>query len=200
MSIARRKCSDIEESFSEVSHRHGQLETQKRLLVLRSRPSRSFCADLARFANNSEAKVLRKLSRSVGPGEFPHKDEWAALSDQCPTYFDLMKEFSSAKMPLEQLLSILPLIKPRIYSIGSDARYCCLCCRLWYLPVPRDQWSWLDWKLVLLLSDPSCRSFCRRTSLVRFRMFEKEGVLTKLVGAFQQLRAILNIRLKSCRS
>jgi len=93
------------------------------MLDLFGRPSRSFCADLARFANNAEAKALRKLSRSVGPDEFPHQDEWVALSEQCPTYFDLMKKFSSAKMPLEQLLSVLPLIKPRIYSIASDARY-----------------------------------------------------------------------------
>ena len=54
-----------------------------------------------------------------------------ALCEECPSYFDLMKcgtergekmgkcvafhlrKFPSAKMPLEQLLSILPLIKPR---------------------------------------------------------------------------------------
>lgn len=31
--------------------------------------------------------------------------------------------FPSAKMPLDQLLSTLPLLKPRIYSVASDARY-----------------------------------------------------------------------------
>ncbi|CAJ1388754.1 unnamed protein product, partial [Effrenium voratum] len=94
------------------------------MLDLFGRPARSFCMELARFASNAEGQALRELSHAVDPDAFPaKKDEWAALTEQCPSYFDLMKKFPSAKMPLEQLLSTLPLLKPRIYSIASDARY-----------------------------------------------------------------------------
>jgi len=43
--------------------------------------------------------------------------------DSCPSFFDIMKKYSSAKPSLEQLLSFVPLMKPRIYSIASDAHY-----------------------------------------------------------------------------
>ncbi|CAJ1351344.1 unnamed protein product, partial [Effrenium voratum] len=93
------------------------------LLDLFGRPARSFCLELARFASNAEAKQLRGLAE-VDADAFPaKKDEWAALTEQCPSYFDLMLKFPSAKMPLDQLLSTLPLLKPRIYSVASDARY-----------------------------------------------------------------------------
>eukprot|EP00435_Cladocopium_sp_Y103_P058198 s487_g20.t1 len=233
------------------------------MLDLFGRPSRSFCADLARFANNAEAKALRKLSRSVGPDEFPHQDEWVALSEQCPTYFDLMKKFSSAKMPLEQLLSVLPLIKPRIfgtkecikhfkallykiieltvtylhciYSIASDARYSPKAveftivinqwkakatgelktgtCTKFIQQMPLDKQADLKWIEAIVACAVVCgtfqfpekdttpmvmvglgtgiapiRSFMQEMQFQELRfqqMFEQEGVLTKLVGAFQ---------------
>lgn len=50
-------------------------------------------------------------------------EEWTAMLEVCPSFFDIMRKFPSAKPPLEQLLSTMPLIKPRIYSIASDANY-----------------------------------------------------------------------------
>jgi sulfite reductase alpha subunit-like flavoprotein len=108
-----------------VSERHRRTFEQRvtarqivaSVLDLFGRPSKSFCSDLARFANLSDQKALRRLASPAGA------DEWTALVDGCPTFFDLMKKFSSARPQLEQLLSFVPLIKPRIYSIASDDKY-----------------------------------------------------------------------------
>jgi len=87
------------------------------VLDIFGRPTKSFCTDLARFASLADAKALKRLVTAQGA------EDWASLVDSCPSFFDIMKKFPSAKLPLEQLLSILPLIKPRIYSIASDANY-----------------------------------------------------------------------------
>eukprot|EP00930_Biecheleria_cincta_P033054 TRINITY_DN228_c0_g1_i1.p1 TRINITY_DN228_c0_g1~~TRINITY_DN228_c0_g1_i1.p1 ORF type:complete len:1881 (-),score=444.47 TRINITY_DN228_c0_g1_i1:541-5724(-) len=87
------------------------------MLDLFGRPSKSFCNDLARFAGTADAKALRRLASPEGA------DEWATLMETCPSFFDIMNKYKSAKPPLEQLLSIVPLMKPRIYSIASDAHY-----------------------------------------------------------------------------
>jgi len=88
------------------------------MLDLFGRPTKSFCADLARFATSSvEQKALRKLATAAGA------DEWKKLADECASFFDIMKKFPSAKPPLDQLMSILPLNKPRLYSIASSPFY-----------------------------------------------------------------------------
>ncbi|CAE7630777.1 PFOR [Symbiodinium pilosum] len=109
----------------DVSERHRRCFDQRvtvrqvltNMLDLFGRPSRSFVTDLARFANNADAEALRRLGSPAGTAA------WTALVDECPSFFDIMKKYPSAKMPLEQLISVLPMIKPRIYSIASDARY-----------------------------------------------------------------------------
>jgi sulfite reductase alpha subunit-like flavoprotein len=88
------------------------------MLDLFGRPSRSFCSDLARFASNDEQKRLNKFNSDQGA------EDWKRLVESCPSCFELMKQFPSAKPPLEQLLSFVPLLKPRIYSIANDAGYC----------------------------------------------------------------------------
>jgi len=87
------------------------------MMDLFGRPSKSFCNDLARFAGTADAKALRRLASPEGA------DEWVSLMESCPSFFDIMNKYKSAKPPLEQLLSIVPLLKPRIYSIASDAHY-----------------------------------------------------------------------------
>jgi len=108
-----------------VSERHRRAFDQRvtvrqiltTVLDIFGRPTKSFCTDLARFASLADAKALKRLVTAQGA------EDWASLVDSCPSFFDIMKKFPSAKLPLEQLLSILPLIKPRIYSIASDANY-----------------------------------------------------------------------------
>eukprot|EP00931_Biecheleriopsis_adriatica_P085459 TRINITY_DN5993_c0_g1_i1.p1 TRINITY_DN5993_c0_g1~~TRINITY_DN5993_c0_g1_i1.p1 ORF type:complete len:1862 (-),score=488.91 TRINITY_DN5993_c0_g1_i1:144-5729(-) len=108
-----------------VSERHRRAFDQRlsvrqilaSMLDLFGRPSKSFCSDLARFASVADGKALRHLTSKEGA------EEWTRLVEASSSFFDIMKKYPSAKMPLEQLLSTVPLIKPRIYSIASDARY-----------------------------------------------------------------------------
>merc|ERR1712226_1030384 len=86
------------------------------LLDLFGRPSKSFCADLARYATNSqEKKSLQELAKGG--------DDWKTLADTHPSFFDICVKFSSAKPTLDHLMSIVPLTKPRLYSIASSPFY-----------------------------------------------------------------------------
>jgi sulfite reductase (NADPH) flavoprotein alpha-component len=94
-----------------------QIFTQ--LLDIFGRPSKSFCGDLARFAtSNAEAKALKKMCTPEGA------DDWKALVDASASFFDIFKKFPSAKPPLDQIMSILPLMKPRLYSVASSPFLC----------------------------------------------------------------------------
>jgi len=89
------------------------------LVDLFGRPTKSFCSEAARFAtNNAEQKALRRLGSAAGA------DDWKKLVDDSCSYFDIFKRFPSVKPPLEQLLSMLPLTKPRLYSIASSPFLC----------------------------------------------------------------------------
>lgn len=109
-----------------VSERHRNAFSERRtvrqilteMLDLFGRPSKSFCADLARFASNAvERKALLKLATAEGAAE------WKELVDASVSFFGLCSKFPSAKPPLEQLLSIVPLTKPRLYSMASSPFY-----------------------------------------------------------------------------
>jgi len=106
-----------------VSARHVQAFKQRvtvrqivtEMIDLFGRPSRSFCKDLARFATSSvEKKALLAMATKAG------EKEWKELVDASKSFFDICQKFPSAKPPLDQLLSIVPLIKPRLYSIASS--------------------------------------------------------------------------------
>jgi len=85
------------------------------MLDLFGRPSKSFCVDLARYANNAEKKQLLELAKG-GP-------DWQAVADKHPSFFDICLQFGSAKPTLEHLMSIVPLTKPRLYSVASSPFY-----------------------------------------------------------------------------
>jgi len=106
-----------------VSQRHVQAFKQRvtvrqimtEMIDLFGRPAKSFCANLARFAQNAqEKKQLLALSTKEG------EKDWKELVDASASHFDICKKFPSAKPPLDQLLSFVPLIKPRLYSIASS--------------------------------------------------------------------------------
>jgi sulfite reductase alpha subunit-like flavoprotein len=85
------------------------------MLDLFGRPTKSFCTDLARFATSSkEKKTLMAMAKPEG------EKDWKQIVDASASFFDICKKFPSAKPPLEQLLTILPLTKPRLYSIASS--------------------------------------------------------------------------------
>jgi len=109
-----------------VSDRHRKAFQQRvtirqiftELVDLFGRPTKSFCADLARFATSaSERKALQQLCTAAGA------EEWKKIVDASISFFDICKKFPSAKPPLDQLISILPLTKPRLYSIASSPFY-----------------------------------------------------------------------------
>jgi len=78
------------------------------------RPSRGFYAQLADFANAKERKELLELSTGDG---------FKALLEQSATCFDVMKKFPSAKPSLGHLLTLIPPMKYRLYSIANSADY-----------------------------------------------------------------------------
>jgi len=109
-----------------VSQRHKEAFKQRvtvrqlvtEMLDLFGRPTKSACKDLARFATSSaEKKALLQLPTKAG------EKDWKELVDASASFFDLCKKFPSAKPPLDQLLSIVPLIKPRLYSMASSPFY-----------------------------------------------------------------------------
>eukprot|EP00928_Gymnodinium_smaydae_P053914 TRINITY_DN3779_c0_g1_i7.p1 TRINITY_DN3779_c0_g1~~TRINITY_DN3779_c0_g1_i7.p1 ORF type:complete len:1846 (-),score=416.50 TRINITY_DN3779_c0_g1_i7:209-5746(-) len=109
-----------------VSDRHRKAFQQRvtvrqmltELVDLFGRPTKSFCADLARFATNAgERKALQQLATPAGA------NAWKKIADASLSFFDICKQYPSAKPPLDQLLSILPLTKPRLYSIASSPFY-----------------------------------------------------------------------------
>ena len=65
--------------------------------------------------DDEEKAVLKNLISKDG------KDELRELIDDTVTYADLMKMFPSAQVPLDYLIEFVPAIKPRLYSIASDA-------------------------------------------------------------------------------
>jgi len=109
-----------------VSDRHRKAFQQRvtvrqilsEMLDISGRPTKSFCADLARFATNrEEQKGLQRFATPEGAGD------WKQIVDSSASYFDVCQKFPSAKPPLDQILSIIPLTKPRLYSIASSPFY-----------------------------------------------------------------------------
>ena len=81
------------------------------------RPSKKFYEALASYATNSkERDQLLHLISSEG------KEEYKKRVDDTITYEDLLREFTSAKPPVEALVNIISEIKPRHYSIASSQK------------------------------------------------------------------------------
>lgn len=51
------------------------------------------------------------------------KKAYKELSDETVTYADILNKFPSAHPPLEHLISMIPCVKPRLYSIASSPRF-----------------------------------------------------------------------------
>lgn len=79
-------------------------------------PRRSFFAKLSLFAVNEEEK--EKLEELASPGGVD------LLYDYCirekKTYSEVLLDFPSAKVPLAILLQLIPVLRPRSYSISSS--------------------------------------------------------------------------------
>ncbi|KAF9434989.1 hypothetical protein BGZ76_007076 [Entomortierella beljakovae] len=86
-------------------------------LDLFGRPSKRFYADLIPYAiNPAEKERLSYLISSEGAAEFKSR------VDETLTHADILREFPSAHPTIPQLISMLPAIKPRHYSIASSQK------------------------------------------------------------------------------
>jgi len=105
------------------------------ILDLFGRPSRRFYGLLAMLAKDpAHAAEIQHLMSKEG------KEDFKAFLKETPSYFDLMKKWDSAKVPLDLLLEYVPNIKPRLYSIASapetdgDTLQLCIVADDWYTP------------------------------------------------------------------
>jgi sulfite reductase alpha subunit-like flavoprotein len=89
-------------------------------LDLCGRPARSFFKQLSMFANNDETRLkLRSFYERDTELSMPQED-FDLYTDQ-HTYADVLKEFQESSLPpFEYLLSMIPNITPRYYSIASS--------------------------------------------------------------------------------
>ncbi|KAI8372916.1 uncharacterized protein BYT42DRAFT_578533 [Radiomyces spectabilis] len=92
-----------------------QLFTQT--LDVFGRPNKKFYEGLAQYATDpKEREQLLFLVSSEG------KEEYKKRVDETITFEDLLREFTSAKPPLEALVHMITPIKPRHYSIASSQK------------------------------------------------------------------------------
>jgi len=83
------------------------------------RPNKFFYKSLAKFAADEKEKA--ELSLIAGDSE-EGKKKYVDLVTETVTFDDVLRMFPSAKPPLEQLMGMIPCIKPRLYSIASSQR------------------------------------------------------------------------------
>jgi len=100
-------------------HLHVRYQTVRQLFVqsldLFGRPAKAFYQDLAPYATDAgEQARLLHIASPAG------KEDFKARVDATVTFADILEEFPSARPPLEDLIRMLPAIKPRHYSIASS--------------------------------------------------------------------------------
>ena len=83
------------------------------------RPNKFFFKSLSRFATNPEEKA--ELELIAGDTE-EGKQKYVDMATETYTFEEVLQKFPSAKPPLEQLLGMIPSVKPRLYSIASSQR------------------------------------------------------------------------------
>ncbi|KAI9015659.1 hypothetical protein CLU79DRAFT_721465 [Phycomyces nitens] len=86
-------------------------------LDLFGRPSKKFYETLASFA--TDPKERDQLLFLISP---EGKEDFKKRVDETVTYEDLLREFTSAKPPVEALVLMVSPIKPRHYSIASSQK------------------------------------------------------------------------------
>ena len=96
------------------------LELFSRYLDIRGRPSRSFLQQLSFYAKDEDHR--EKLLELATP-------EYASLYHdyvrrESRSYLEILHDFDSARPPLEVLLSIIPPLRPRYFSISSANSRC----------------------------------------------------------------------------
>jgi len=105
------------------------------LLDVFGRPPKSFYEQLAKYATKKAEKD--RLLKHAAEGS----EEYKKLVGLSVTFFEVFQMFPSAKPPLEQLLNLLPVMKPRLYSIANSSFYDPDCIEL---TIVINQWKATD--------------------------------------------------------
>jgi sulfite reductase (NADPH) flavoprotein alpha-component len=80
------------------------------------KPGKSFYASLAALAKNkNEERTLRFIAAPEGVALFKKMSEVETV-----TFADVLRQFKSARPSIEELVGLIPEIKPRHYSIASS--------------------------------------------------------------------------------
>jgi sulfite reductase alpha subunit-like flavoprotein len=92
------------------------------VLDIFGRPNRGFYKTLARFApDNSKAKQELEL---LAGDSVEGKRMYADITSEALTYADILLRYKEeAPVAVEQLVTLIPPIKPRLYSIASSPRF-----------------------------------------------------------------------------
>jgi homodimeric pyruvate:ferredoxin (flavodoxin) oxidoreductase len=84
------------------------------------RPTKSFYKELAKFAvDPAEKAEIDMLISDTDEG----KAIYLTMVEETYTFADVLRKFRSAKVPMEHILTLVPCIKPRLYTIASSQRW-----------------------------------------------------------------------------
>ena len=83
------------------------------------RPNKNFYKQLRKFASDPKDQAELDLLVSESP---EGQAKYSALTAEAVNYADVLRMFPSAKPSVEHLVSLIPCIKPRLYSIASSQR------------------------------------------------------------------------------
>jgi len=87
------------------------------VLDIYGKPNRKFYQSLALFAKDEgEKKQLQSIVENSKEGAALYRD----LTHDFAHHADVLKKFASARPPIEHLLQMMPVLKPRSYSIASS--------------------------------------------------------------------------------
>ncbi|CAK9002147.1 unnamed protein product [Durusdinium trenchii] len=87
------------------------------VLDIFGKPNRKFFQTLALFAKDeAEKKQLQSIVENSKEGAALYRD----LTHDFAHHADVLKKFASARPPIEHLLQMMPVLKPRSYSIASS--------------------------------------------------------------------------------
>lgn len=87
------------------------------VLDIFGKPNRKFFETLSFFAKDeADKKALQNVVENNAEGQALYRD----LTHDFAHHADVFKRFKSARPPIEQLLNMIPVLKPRSYSIASS--------------------------------------------------------------------------------
>ncbi|CAE7795397.1 PFOR, partial [Symbiodinium necroappetens] len=87
------------------------------VLDIFGKPNRKFFETLSLFAKDEkERSQLRSIVENSAEGQALYRD----LTHDFAHHADVLRKFQSARPPIEQLLNMIPVLKPRSYSIASS--------------------------------------------------------------------------------